>query len=63
MAPFAHGQWLSSPVGGVAAHLELGEGYLSGGLGGLGRMLDDLVSAAAKKGDRRRDGGLCGCPA
>ena len=50
MVPFAHGQWLSSRVPGVAAHLELGEGHLSVGLGALEPMLDELVSAAARKG-------------
>lgn len=49
MVPFAHGQWLSSRVPGVAAHLEMGEGHLSVGLGALGAMLDELVDAAAKK--------------
>ncbi len=46
MVPFAHGQWLSSRVPGVTAHLELGEGHLSVGLGALEPMLDELVAAA-----------------
>ena len=50
MVPFGHGQWLSSRVPGVTVHLEQGEGHLSVGLGALDRMLDELVSAAARKG-------------
>ncbi len=50
MVPFAHGQWLSSRVPGVAAHLELGEGHLSVGLGALEPMLDELLGAAAGSG-------------
>ncbi len=49
MVPFAHGQWLSSRVPGVTAHLEQGEGHLSVGLGALDRMIDELVSATARK--------------
>jgi pimeloyl-ACP methyl ester carboxylesterase len=45
MVPFAHGQWLSSRLPGVSAHLEHGEGHLSVGLGALNRMLDELVTA------------------
>jgi hypothetical protein len=33
----------------VTAHLERGEGHLSVGLGALERMVDELVSAAARK--------------
>jgi pimeloyl-ACP methyl ester carboxylesterase len=43
MVPFAHGQWLSSQLPGVSAHLEQGEGHLSLGLGALDQMLDELV--------------------
>lgn len=50
MVPFAHGQWLSSRVPGVAAHLERGEGHLSVGLGALEPMLDELLGAAAGSG-------------
>jgi len=50
MVPFGHGQWLSSRVPGVTVHLEQGEGHLSVGLGAVDRMLDELVSAAARKG-------------
>jgi pimeloyl-ACP methyl ester carboxylesterase len=46
MVPFAHGQWVSSHVPGVTAHLEQGEGHLSIGLGAADRMLDELVEAA-----------------
>jgi pimeloyl-ACP methyl ester carboxylesterase len=45
MVPFAHGQWLSSRLPGVSAHLEQGEGHLSIGLGALDRMLGELVKA------------------
>jgi pimeloyl-ACP methyl ester carboxylesterase len=48
MVPFAHGQWLSSRIPGVTAHLELGEGHLSVGLGALEPMLDELVAAAGR---------------
>jgi pimeloyl-ACP methyl ester carboxylesterase len=45
MVPFAYGQWLSSRLPGVSAHLEQGEGHLSLGLGALDEMLDELVKA------------------
>ncbi|HTW10255.1 MAG TPA: alpha/beta hydrolase [Acidimicrobiales bacterium] len=48
MVPFAHGQWLSSRLPGVAAHLEPGEGHLSVALGALERMLDELLSAVGR---------------
>jgi len=48
MVPFAHGQWLSSRVPGITAHLETGEGHLSVGLGALDRMLDELVAAGGR---------------
>jgi pimeloyl-ACP methyl ester carboxylesterase len=50
MVPIAHGQWLSSRLPGVAAHLEPGEGHLSVALGALERMLDELVSAVDRNG-------------
>ena len=46
MVPFAHGQWLVSRLPGASVHLEEGEGHLSGVLGGLGRMLDELIGVA-----------------
>jgi pimeloyl-ACP methyl ester carboxylesterase len=45
MVPFAHGEALASRMAGASVHLEEGEGHLSIGLGGLDRMLDELVSA------------------
>lgn len=47
MVPFSHGRWLARHVPRAVAHLEEGEGHLSIGIGAMGRMLDELVEAAA----------------
>jgi hypothetical protein len=46
MLPCAHGQWLARHIPTVVAHLEDGEGHLSIGVGGMGRMLEALLAAA-----------------
>jgi pimeloyl-ACP methyl ester carboxylesterase len=48
MVPVSHGQWLASQLPDASAHLEEGGGHLSVGLGGLDRMLDELVGAATR---------------
>jgi len=48
MVPFGHGQCLASRVPGASAHLQAGEGHLSIGIGALDRMLDGLLSSAAR---------------
>jgi pimeloyl-ACP methyl ester carboxylesterase len=45
MVPFGHGQWLSAQLPNASAHLVAGEGHLSVGLGAIGEMLDELVTA------------------
>lgn len=45
--PFAHGEWLAANVAGAQPRLLPGEGHLSIVLGAYGRVLDELVSAAA----------------
>lgn len=42
MVPYAHGEWLTTQVPGVRAHLLPGEGHLSVGLGGLDEMFAEL---------------------
>jgi pimeloyl-ACP methyl ester carboxylesterase len=44
MVPFAHGRWLAAHLPGAVVHLEQGEGHVSIGVGGMSRMLDELVS-------------------
>ncbi|MDQ6640909.1 MAG: alpha/beta hydrolase [Actinomycetota bacterium] len=43
MVPFAHGQWLSSQISGVTAHLLAGEGHISISVGAMDRMLEELA--------------------
>ena len=44
MVPVSHGRWLAANLPKVTPHLEPGEGHLSVTLGGIGRMLDELVA-------------------
>jgi pimeloyl-ACP methyl ester carboxylesterase len=44
MVPYAHGQWLGAQLPGASVHLERGQGHLSLAIGGLDRMLDELVT-------------------
>jgi pimeloyl-ACP methyl ester carboxylesterase len=44
MVPVSHGRWLAANLPKVTTHLEPGEGHLSVTLGGIGRMLDELVA-------------------
>jgi pimeloyl-ACP methyl ester carboxylesterase len=46
MVPFAHGEWLSTRVPGVSAHLREGQGHLSTGIADPDPMLDELVRQA-----------------
>ena len=46
MVPYAHGQWLAAHLPGAHAHLLPGEGHLTIGVTGIGRILDDLLDLA-----------------
>lgn len=43
MVPFAHGAWLSTALPQAKAHLVVGEGHFSIGVGALDQMLDELL--------------------
>jgi pimeloyl-ACP methyl ester carboxylesterase len=43
MVPFAHGQWLAANVPGTTAHLEMGEGHISVGVGAADQMISELA--------------------
>jgi len=46
MVPFAHGRWLAKALPTARVHLEPGQGHLSISIGGIGRMLDELIALA-----------------
>jgi len=46
MVPFAHAEWLASPVGGACPHLLTDHGHLSLIVDSLSQILDELVAPA-----------------
>ena len=48
MVPFAHGRWLAAHIPGARVHLEPGAGHVTMTVTSVDRILDDLLSLAAR---------------